>query len=122
MKPFAFLCCFLFLSCYSQAQLHLFKSKKQDSTSLRQDSTGFGVVKPVHKKKRHEVLPLRPFYVLTGKFRDNQVFLWIAIRDSVLRGAIRYGKSWDTAHKVDSFPVYGTVERDGRLLFCTFTP
>lgn len=124
MKQLAFLCAFLAWSWSSHAQFHLFKSKKTDSTATAiHDSTGFGA-KPTaaHKSKHHQVLPLRSFYTLAGKVHDtSKAFLWIAIRDSVIKGVIRYGRVGDQEYRGDSLPVYGTLERDGRLLFCGFS-
>ena len=115
MKQLALLCALMALVCTSEAQFHLHKSKPA------QDSTGFAQ-KPVAKKKnKHEVLPLRSFYTLTGKVKDtSKVFMWMAIRDSVIKGVVRYGRVGDSLYEGDTLPIYGTVEKDGRLLFCTF--
>jgi hypothetical protein len=93
---------------------------KADSAAIASlGKKGFHAPKPPAPKKRKKnlLLPLQPFYVLTGNVKKNSsVFLWISIRDSVVRGVARYPGS------IDSLPVFGTVEPDGRLIFCGFSP
>ncbi|HTJ12018.1 MAG TPA: hypothetical protein VL547_08335 [Dinghuibacter sp.] len=118
MKKFAILCAFMAIVCAGMSQFHVFKKKE-----AVQDTTGTAVKKPVAKKKnKHEILPLRSYYTLTGKVRDtSKVFLWMAIRDSVIKGVVRYGRVGESLYMGDSLAIYGTVEKDGRLLFCTFS-
>lgn len=106
------------LSWTVQAQFH-FKSKKQPvDTSAA--ATGFGVApgkSPVKKKKHNQLLPLKSFYVLTGRVKDSSnVFLWLSIKDSVVKGQAIYALSQDT------FRVFGTVEPDSKLVICGFSP
>lgn len=119
MKKLVFLCTFMAIACAGMSQFHVFKKKEAPAAV---DSTGAPARKPVARKKnKHEVLPLQPYYALTGKVRDtSKVFLWMAIRDSVIKGVVRYGRVGDKEFNGDSLPIYGTVEKDGRLLFCTF--
>lgn len=120
MKQLLYLCAFLAWSWTTQAQVHLFKSKKQNSAA--QDSAGFAVKQPVHKKIHHTTVPMRSFYTFTGKVKDtSRVFLWFAIQDSVIKGVVRYGRVGDSLYMGDSLAVYGTLEHDGRLLFCGFS-
>ncbi|TDX01729.1 hypothetical protein [Dinghuibacter silviterrae] len=116
MKQLPVLCAFLLWALGTHAQFHLLHSHHQDTTA-------FGAKPlPPKKHKRNEVLPLRSFYTFSGRIRDTaHVFLWMAIKDSVIKGVIRYGRWGDTLFQGDSLPVYGTVEHDGKILFCTFS-
>lgn len=127
MKHVYLLCLALAIAISTQAQFHLFKSKKQASDSTagaHVDSTGapsgYGVPPKgtlAKKRNKHVILPLQPFYALKGTVKDtSKVFLWLSIGDSVIRGNARYLSSGD------SLPLFGTVEPDGRLLFCGFSP
>jgi hypothetical protein len=128
MKHVYLLCLALALALSTQAQFHLFKSKKQQDTTATSTApldssgapTGYGVPpkKPMAKKRaKHVILPLQPFYVLSGTVKDtSKVFLWLSIGDSVIRGSARYLSTGD------SLPLFGTIEPDGKLVFCGFSP
>jgi hypothetical protein len=77
---------------------------------------------PVHKHRKNELLPLRSYYSFSGRVRDTlHVFMWMAIKDSVIKGVVRFGRWGDSLYMGDSLPIYGTVEHDGKLLFCSFS-